>query len=451
MTTQTDRLGTAPIGKLFLTMSLPIILGMLVNGLYNIVDAIFVTRGVGSLAIGGISIVFPVQMLIFAFAAILGSGAASIVSRKLGAKLHDEARHTAQTALTFSIVFSVVLAAIVLIEMKPILRLLGVTEALWPYSVDYLMPILFATPIAIVATVFNDLLRAEGKMQFMMMTMLLGSVLNIILDALFIFGFGMGVEGAAIATVISQTAGLALAFSFYFRGKTALHLSINDWTIDWKVLAGIVALGLPFFISHAGASFMIAVTNNSLSHVGGDAADIYISAYGLVGRVIMFVILPLVGIMISFQTIAGYNYGAQNFTRVRNIVKLGIVTSSVLCVTVSVIMVFTPTTALSLFTSDPVLLTKAAEIAKVIFLAFSLAGVTFIITGYFQATGHAKMALFASSARVYIFLIPLLIILPRQLGIDGIWYAFPLSDLAACLLASVLFISYYRKLMAHKE
>ncbi|MFQ3230075.1 MATE family efflux transporter [Reinekea sp.] len=447
MTTQTDRLGTAPIGKLFITMSLPIIMGMLVNGLYNIVDAIFVTRGVGSLAIGGISIVFPVQMLIFAFAAVLGSGAASIVSRKLGAKKHDEARHTAQTALSFSIFFSVILAAIVLIAMKPILRLLGVTEALWLYSVDYLTPILFATPIAIIGTVFNDLLRAEGKMQFMMMTMLLGSILNIILDAVFIFGFGMGVTGAAVATVISQTCAMLLAFSFYFRGKTTLHLSLKDWKIDWKVLVGIIALGLPFFISHAGASFMIATANNALSSVGGDAADIYISAYGLVGRVIMFVILPLIGIMIAFQTIVGYNYGAQNFERVRKTVNMGLVASSVICISVSALMVFQPELFLSLFTSDPVLLAKSAEIARVIFLGFSLAGVTFMITGYFQATGHARMALFASSARVYIFLIPLVIILPKYLGIDGIWFAFPIADISACLLATAFFIRYYRKLL----
>jgi putative MATE family efflux protein len=450
MTAQTDRLGTAPIGKLFATMSLPIIMGMLVNGLYNIVDAIFVTRGVGSLAIGGVSIVFPVQMLVFAFAAILGSGAASVVSRKLGAKKNDEARHTAQTALMFSIIFAVVLTVIVLLAMEPILRLLGVTDALWDYSVDYLLPILYATPIAIVASVFNDLLRAEGKMKFMMMVMTLGSLLNIALDPIFIFVLDMGVRGAAIATVISQTCGLLLAVSFYLRGKTAIHLTLRDWAIDWKVLAPVIALGLPFFISHAGASFMIAMTNNALAQVGGSAADIYISAYGLVGRVFMFVILPLIGIMIAFQTIAGYNYGAQNFERVRSIVKLGLGTVTVLCGSVSLIMVFAPAVFLILFTSDAVLLEKATEIAQTVFLAFSVAGITFIITGYFQATGHARMALLASTARVYIFLIPLLIILPRQLGIDGIWFAFPIADACAAALALILFVRFYRELRISK-
>ncbi|MFC3700777.1 MATE family efflux transporter [Reinekea marina] len=451
MTNQTDKLGTAPIGKLFFTMSLPIIMAMLVNGLYSIVDAIFIARGVGSLAIGGVSIVFPVQMLIFAFAAIIGSGSASIVSRKLGARKNDDARHTAQTALTFSILFSIVLAGIVLLAMEPILRLLGVTDALWDYSVDYLKPLLFATPVAIVGTVFNDMLRAEGKMQFMMMVMLLGSLLNVTFDAIFIFGLDMGVTGAALATVIAQISSMLLAFSFYVRGKTTLHLSIKDWRIDTKVLAGIIALGLPFFISHAGASFMIATANNALSNVGGDAADIYISAYGLVGRVIMFVILPLIGIMISFQTLAGYNYGAQNFDRVRSIVNIGIGSSTLLCVLISTLMVFRPELMLGLFTDDPVLLAKAIEIAKVIFMLFSFAGITFIITGYFQATGHARMALIASSARVYIFLIPLLILLPRQLGIDGIWYAFPIADGSACLLAVVLFIRYYRRLLTHNQ
>jgi putative MATE family efflux protein len=434
------------MGKLFLSMALPMILGMLINGLYNIVDAIFVTRGVGSLAIGGISIVFPMQMLIFAFAAVLGSGAASIVSRKLGAKDDDGARHTAQTALTFSIVFAVILTVLVLWAMEPILRLLGVTDALWDYSVDYLMPILFATPIAIVGAVFSDLLRAEGKMQFMMMVMLTGSVMNIILDPIFIFVLNMGVQGAAVATVIAQTLSLMLAMSFYLRGKTTIHLTLRDWTIDWKVLGPVIALGLPFFISHAGTSFMIGMTNNALAQVGGEAADIYISAYGLVGRVIMFVILPLVGIMIAFQTIAGYNYGAQNFDRVSKIVRLGLTTATVICASVSIIMITVPQLFLGIFTSDPVLLEKAMSISRLVFAAFSLAGMTFIITGYFQATGHARMALIASSARVYFILLPALIILPRLLGIDGIWFAFPLADACAFLLALFLFIPFYRQL-----
>ena len=446
MTTQTDRLGTAPIGKLFLTMSLPMIFGMLINGLYNIVDAIYVTRGVGSLAIGGISIVFPMQMLIFAFAAVLGSGAASIVSRKLGAKDEDGARHTAQTTLTFSILFAIVLTVLVLWAMEPILRILGVTESLWDYSVDYLLPILYATPIAIVGAVFGDLLRAEGKMQFMMMVMLMGSVMNIILDPIFIFALDMGVQGAAVATVIAQTLSLMLAVSFYLRGKTTIHLTLRDWTIDWKILGPVIALGLPFFISHAGTSFMIGMTNNALAQVGGEAADLYISAYGLVGRVIMFVILPLVGIMIAFQTIAGYNYGARNFDRVSQIVRLGLTTATIICASVSLMMVLVPQVFLGLFTGDPVLLEKAMKISRIIFAAFSLAGMTFIITGYFQATGHARMALIASSARVYLLLLPALIILPRMLGIDGIWFAFPLADVGAFLLALFLFIPFYRKL-----
>lgn len=446
MTQQTERLGTAPIGKLFVTMSLPMIMGMLVNGLYNIVDAIFVTRGVGSLAIGGVSIVFPVQMIVFAFAAVLGSGAASVVSRKLGAKDEEAARHTAQTTLSFSILFSILIAAGVLFAMEPILRLLGVTEALWDYSVDYLLPILYFTPIAIVGAVFNDLLRAEGKMQFMMMVIMLGSLLNIALDPIFIFVLDMGVRGAAIATVISQTAALALAFSFYLRGKTTIHLTLRDWNIDWRLVGTVASLGLPFFISHAGASFMIAMTNNALASVGGDAADIYISAYGLVGRVMMFVILPLIGIMIAFQTITGYNYGAQQFARVRQTVRIGVTSASAICVTVSILMLSAPQLALGLFTSDPVLLEQAMSISRVIFLAFGLAGITFIMTGYFQATGHARMALVASSARVYIFLLPALIILPRIIGVDGTWYAFPFADVCAAFLAIALFVPYYRKL-----
>lgn len=446
MTQQTERLGTAPIGKLFLTLSLPMIFGMLINGLYNIVDAIFVTRGVGSLAIGGVSIVFPVQMLVFAFAAVLGSGAASIVSRKLGARDHESARHAAQTTLTFSIVFSVVISVIVLLAMEPILRLLGVTEALWDYSVDYLLPILIGSPIAIMGSVFGDLLRAEGKMKYMMLLMLTGSILNIILDPIFIFVLDMGVRGAAVATVISQTVGLLLAISFYLRGKTAIHLTAREWRIDWRALIPVIALGLPFFISHAGASFMIAVTNNTLSQVGGDAADIYISAYGLVGRVLMFAILPLIGMMIAFQTITGYNYGAQQFDRVRQMIRLGLVSAIAVCGLVSLVMTTMPQVLLGIFTSDPLLLERAMQIGRTVFMCFTLVGSTFIITGYFQATGHARMAMITSSARVYLFLIPAMLTLPRLIGVDGAWYAFPLADVGSAILAVTLFLPFYAAL-----
>lgn len=446
MTQQTERLGTAPIGKLFVSMALPMIFAMLVNGLYNIVDAIFVTRGVGPLAIGGVSIVFPVQMLVFAFAAVLGSGAASIVSRKLGAKDHEAARHTAQTTLTFSILFSILIAVGVLLAMKPILSLLGVTEALMPYSIDYLLPILIGSPIAIMGAVFGDLLRAEGKMQYMMMLMLTGSILNIILDPIFIFVLDMGVQGAAVATVISQTAGLCLAISFYLRGKTAIHLTAREWRIDFRALWPVVALGLPFFISHAGASFMIATTNNALSQVGGNAADIYISAYGLVGRVLMFVILPLIGMMIAFQTVTGYNYGAGQLDRVRQMVRMGLASSLVVCGSVSLIMLTVPQVLLGIFTSDPELLGRAMQISRTVFLCFTLVGSTFIITGYFQATGHARMALIASSARVYLFLIPAMLTLPRLIGIDGAWMAFPFADVSSAILATLLFVPFYKAL-----
>lgn len=451
MTQQTEKLGTAPMGKLFLSLSLPMIFGMLINGLYNIVDAIFVTRGVGSLAIGGVSIVFPAQMLIFAFAAVLGSGAASVVSRKLGAKEDDAARHTAQTTLAFSILFAFVLAVTMLLSMDALLVALGVTDALWDYSVDYLTPIIFGIPITVIAAVFNDLLRAEGKMQFMMMVMMLGSLLNIALDPIFIFVLDMGVQGAAVATVISQTVGLCLAFSFYLRGKTTIHLTLKDWAIDWRVLTSVVALGLPFFISHAGASFMIGLTNNALAANGGDQADILISAYGLVGRVLMFVILPLIGIMIAFQTIAGYNYGAQQFDRVRHIVRLGLMTATGICASVSAVMLTAPQLFLGLFTSDTVLLAEAMNIARLVFLFFGLAGIAFIITGYFQAIGQARMALIASSARIYFFLLPALMVLPKIIGVEGIWYAFPFADVGACLLALTLFIPFYRQLQQKKS
>ena len=312
MRRDTAHLGEKPILGLFFGIALPIAVGMMVHGLYNVVDAIFVTRALGADAMGGISIVFPIQMLVFALATLVGSGMASIVARQLGAKNTEGAQATIDMAMRLAIGFAIVLTLGIYINMQEILVFMGVSEALMPYAIEYLLPItLLGIPITMINQVPGDALRAEGKAMFMMATMTLSAVLNIILDAVFIFILETGVEGVAYATVISQVVAMAIGFWFFIAGKTQLKIRPFAYDTDNKVLNEIILLGIPILIAHAGVSIFIAFTNFSLAQLPNIDNNLYISAYGLIGRLVMFAILPMIAMTIAFQTLAGFNYGAK--------------------------------------------------------------------------------------------------------------------------------------------
>ncbi len=451
MTTQTEKLASQPIGKLFTHMALPIIFGLMVNGLYNVVDAIFVTRGVGPLAIGGVSIVFPLQMLLYATSSLIGTGSASIISRLLGAKDIKGAESVAGNAISIGIIASLAFAGLMLLFLEPVLRMIGVTEQLLPYAYDYALPLVMCSTIMMLTTVFSELLRAEGKMYIMSMMLLLSSVLNIVLDAVFIFGLDMGVTGAAVATVISQAIGLCLALYIYFNKRTAVAIRRKNLAIKSNNLKQILALGVPTFIGNGGVAITIGLANFSLRQYGGLDTDMLISAYGITTRITIFIILPLIGMMIAFQTICGFNYGAQNMQRVLEVLKVALIVTTVYAGFCAAVMVFMPETIVSLFTSDVVLIGNAVSISQLIFIGFVTAGMGFISGALFQAIGKAKSAMFLSTARVFLFLVPMLIWLPMNYGLKGIWIAFPIADGIAFLIALVFLMIERKRLVEYPE
>ena len=435
MSQHASHLGTKPIMGLFFGMAAPIAVGMMVNGLYNVVDAIFVTRAIGVNAMGGISIVFPIQMFIFALATLVGSGMASIVARQLGAKQVTEANTTIDIAFRLALTMALVITLAIYWNIDSLLKFLGVSEALWPYAYGYLVPlVLLSFPIVFMSSIPSDLLRAEGKAMLMMASMVSSALLNIVLDAMFIFVLDMGVEGVAYATILSQIFAAALMLYFILGGKTHLKLRPFAYQMNWGILKGVTLLGIPILISHAGVSVFIALTNYTVTQFTEVDSDLYVSSYGLIGRLMIFFILPAIAMTISFQTIAGYNYGAKNYDRVLSTIKVGVTASLFYGLGVSGLMLLVPNQIIGIFTQDQALLTTTAGIAFWSFLLFPLSNAHSVISSLFQALGKARQAIFLSSLRIYLILIPALLILPKIYGINGIWYSFPIADVVAFIV-----------------
>jgi putative MATE family efflux protein len=434
---KTAFLGSEALFPLLLKMGIPAAVAMLVNALYNIVDTIFVGRGVGPLAIAALTIVFPIQMIVSALAQGLGVGAASIVSRKLGEKREEEAARTIGTAYTAIGLVTAALVVLVMAFIRPILGFFGASEEVMPYALEYLGVVapgffFFASSMAASA-----LVRAEGNARASMTGMLLGAILNCGLDPLFIFGFKMGVWGAALATVLSQMTSCAYLLSLYLRKKTHVRLAAAHFRIRLPILRDSALLGVPAFVQAAGMSLLALLINTSLGSIGGDEA---ITIYGMIQRLNMIVIFPILGMAQGFQPIVGYNYGARRFDRVRASIRVSILTVfSMACFSYALVMLF-PGQALGMFSRDSELVAKSARVLRIMAMFIPLAAVQILSSTYFQAVGRKIQAMVLGISRQFLILIPLILILPRFFGLDGVWFAYPLADVISATITITLLV-----------
>jgi putative MATE family efflux protein len=426
-------LGTEPIWALLKRLSVPAIIGMLVNALYNFVDTIYVGQGVGPLAIGALSIAFPIQMLISAFAQMFGVGSASIISRRLGEKNEVAAANAAGTALSATVITALAITVFGTIFIEPLLSAFGATENILPYSRDYLSIILYGSIFISISMSSNSIIRAEGKAKAAMFIMVIGTGANLILDPIFIFGFKMGIQGAAVATVISQFLSALYAIRFFTKNESILPIHLSSFKIRFKVLWETVILGFSFFIRQAGGSLMALAVNNMLKIYGGDMA---ITAYGMVLRVMMFFLMPIFGLVHGFQPIAGYNYGAKKMDRVKEVVWKAILVSSLIGLFGFLLVMIFPRFILNIFTSDAEALSIAVPAIRTVMMLIPLFGVQAIGATFFQSTGKALPAFFLGLSRQFLFLIPLVLILPGFFGLSGVWMAFPIADLMATLITT---------------
>ncbi len=445
---KTAFLGTDRIFPLLLKLGIPAAVGMIVNALYNIVDTIFVGQGVGHLAIAALSIVFPLQMIVSSLAQAIGVGASSIVSRKLGEKRPEIAAKTIGTAYAAVAAVTAVLVVLVMVFTRPILGFFGATETIMPYALEYtsvVAPGFFFFALSMTA---SNLVRAEGNARASMIGMMIGALTNCALDPLFIFGFRMGVAGAALATVASQAIACAYFLFLYRSGRTHVKLERADFAVRADILAESALLGAPAFMQAAGMSILALIINNSLGFYGGDEA---IAIYGMNQRVVMLVIFPILGIVQGFQPIVGYNYGARSYGRVRSALKTGLATAGAIALFLYAILMLFPAACVSMFINDERLIAATASVLRVMVLFIPFAAVQILSANYFQAVGKKTPSLILGLSRQFLLLIPLVAVLPRFFGTMGIWAAFPTADFLSTILTVALLIKEVRHLGERHE
>ncbi len=444
MEEKSEFLGKEKVGKLLFKLSTPVIVGMLVQALYNVVDTFFVGQAYGTesvQAIGGLSIAFPIQMIIMAFGVVLGTGGSSIISRALGAKELEKAERTLGNVFSLSLILSVLISIPCLLFLDVILGIFGATPGIMPYAIEYLEYIIVGAIFFVFGVAVQNIVRAEGNARLAMNAMLIGAGLNIILDPILMFGFGMGVQGAAIATVLSQAVSSVWLLQYCLKGKGAVHFKSRYLKPDLKIGKEIGSIGVGSFVMQVSASVMMIFVYNALATYGGDVA---IAVFGTIIKVNSFIFLPLLGMAFGLQPIVGYNYGAKQFGRIAEAVKLTLMATMAFG-TFGLLMIYLFTgQILGLFSADPQYLDVGKHAVRIMLLGMPLIGLNVVSMTVFQALGKARPSFLLSLSRQVLFLIPLVIILPDYFELDGVWAAYPISDLLAFLLSGYLLLRVYR-------
>ncbi len=427
-------LGESEITSLLFKFSLPAIVGMLVNALYNVVDMIFIGQGVGPLGIAGVRIGFPIMVVNMAFSMLFGIGANSLISIRLGQKRKDEAELIMANAMTIMIITALLLSVLGFIFLDPLLRLFGASETVLPYAKDYLSIILYGAVFQVIGMGMNTFIRGEGNPKMAMITMLIGAILNTILDPIFIFVFNWGIKGAAFATILSLAVSSTWVLHYFLFGNSLLKIRKKNLAPRLYILKSITAIGLAPFSMQIAGSVLIVIMNNSLTHYGGDIA---VSAMAIINNVSMMFMMPVFGINQGAQPIIGFNYGAEKYDRVKKTLKLAIGAATTVVVFGFIMTRLFPKQIIKIFNNDPGLVDFGAFGLKRFLTFLPMIGFQVVSSAYFQAVGKPKHSLFLSLSRQVLILIPLVLILPKFMGLNGLLTAGPISDLSASVLTAI--------------
>ncbi|CAM3925568.1 MATE family efflux transporter [Alkalicoccus chagannorensis] len=429
---QSSRLGDEPIPKLLRRLSIPAIIGMLVMSLYNVVDTIFISIFVGIDGVAAVTLAFPIMIIMMALAAALGMGGASVISRRLGEQRQQEANRVFSNIITMVLVFSMLGIAASFTLLEPALRIFGAQESILTLAHSYIFPITMATLFFTFSFTTNAIIRSEGNARFAMMTMIIPSVMNILLDPVFIVWLDMGVQGASIATVISQASVSFIVLYYFLAGRSSLFIRLSEMMPEWRIVKEVFTIGMPAFVRQVSGSVMMVAINAMLVQYGG---EFYVGVFGIVQRVAMITLMPMMGILQGMQPIVGYNYGSGQYARMRETIKLGLKVVTVFSTGVFLLCMIFPSWLMRVFTSDPAVIDAGTDAMRIIFAVAFVIGIQVISGGLYQALGKAKPALVLSMARQVLFLIPLVLILPPFIGVWGVWLAFPLADVLALALS----------------
>ncbi|MBR4133233.1 MAG: MATE family efflux transporter [Bacteroidales bacterium] len=437
-------LGTERIGKLLKMYAVPGIIAQTAASLYNMVDSIYIghIKDVGSYAISGLAVTFPLMNLSAALGTLVGVGAMTLISVLLGQKNYETAKKVLSNVLTLNVVISILFTVVTLAFLNPILYFFGASENTLPFARSYMTIILIGNVITHLYFGFNGIIRASGNPKLAMGLTLFTVTSNAILDPIFIFGLDMGIQGAALATVLCQTMALTYSFRYLSRKDSFLHFPRPLFQLDWRIAKQSLAIGVGPFMMNAASCLVALFINQQLRKYGGDLA---IGAYGIVNRITMLFIMVCMGFNQGLQPIAGYNYGARQYSRVKEIFILTAkweVLVTTLCFMVSV---FLPVQAVSLFTNDPEMIRISSHGIRIMNIAFALVGFGMVSGNLFQCLGMVKKSIFLSLTRQLLFLLPLIYTLPVWLREKGVWMSFPISDSLNIIVSAILIINLFRK------
>ena len=441
-----ELLGNAPIPKALLAMGIPTMIGMLINALYNLVDAYFV-GGLGESQMAAISVVYPLGQVVVGLGLLFGNGAASYISRLLGQKNRNQANRVASTALYSSLFIGAIIIALSIIFLKPILRLLGATESILPYATTYASIYIVSCIFNVFNVTMNNIVTSEGAAKTTMCALLLGAVLNIGLDPLFIYTFHLGVAGAAIATAISQIISTLVYLFYIFRKKSVFQFKIRNCTFSKEVLSEIFKIGIPTLVFQLLTSISISLINNA----AGNYSDAAIAGMGVVTRLISMGSLTIFGFIKGFQPIAGYSYGAKKFDRLRSAIKTSILWSTIFCVVVGLLLtLFSPTIVSQFTTGNTEMINIGASSLRINGITFMLFGFYTVYSSLFLALGKGKEGFILGACRQGICFIPIILILPLVWGLNGILYAQPIADVLSALITIFMAIPLHKKLFVEE-
>lgn len=443
-----DELGTEPIGKLLWKYSLPAVVGTVVMSLYNIVDRMFIGLGVGAMAISGLGLTFPFMNVLIAFSMLVGVGAAARMSISLGQRNFVNAEHILGNTLTLTIVISAIVICVAYGLLEDILILFGGSEETIGYAIEYMRIIIPGAVLSALSFNFNNIMRASGFPRKAMITMFISALINVGLDALFILKLDMGIAGAAYATNISYFVSMIWVLTHFMGRNTPIHFRKKYFKLQKHIVSSILSIGMSPFAMQVAASIVVILINMSLIHHGGDLA---VGALSIQNSVSIFIVMIIVGLNQGVQPIVGYNFGAGHNERMFDTLKKAMLVATIFSTLGFVLGVFFPNTIVGLFTNDPALKSLSVDALRISLLVFPLVGSQIVISNFFQSIGKAKISMFLSLTRQVLFLIPALIILPPIFGLDGVWYAMPLSDILSIILTAITFVLFLKRMRVNKE
>lgn len=442
---RSKQLATKPVGRLLLQFATPSIIAMAASSIYNICDSIFIGQGVNVMAIAGLAITFPLMNIGAAFGAMAGVGGGAQTSVRMGENDQPMALRIFGNVIALDLVIGLTLTVFGLIFLDPILRLFGASDQTLPYARDYMQIILLGNIITHTFLGMNDQMRATGNPRNAMTAQLIAVVANIVLDALFIFGLGWGMRGAALATVLGQLlAWMYEAYFFFWRKHLFVYFKLENLRLQWNIVREILAIGMSPFCLNLCACLVVILINRSLVEYGGDEGDIYVGVYGIANRIAMFLVMAVMGFGQGMQPIVGFNIGARLFHRVTATLKFAYLFATGIMTLGYVLIAIHAQTLAGLFTTDPHMIELAVPTIRIMLCMFPLVGGQMITNTFFQSIRKAKKSIFVSTTRQMLFLVPLLLLLPGYVadnggnGVYGVWWAMPISDVVSSMLAGAL-------------